>query len=220
MGESLSTEPTSQIDGVVSDSQVLILQVPRMLSNDSRYLQLLSFGKGGGGGDVTTKRDGTVSSGRSPSRKPPPPPVTYLYTLLSSTLPPFPPYLLLPPSTQPCTPANTTTSSNSFSSAIQASERYAFTTNDDRPLFDFHQQNSLTLLKQSCLLLRFADDTYTESYISTIGVDFKIRTIELEGKTVKLQIVSGALAFSRPAAHGFLLLSLVLTISGTPQVMN
>ena len=42
---------------------------------------------------------------------------------------------------------------------------------------------------QSCLLLRFADDTYTESYISTIGVDFKIRTIELEGKTVKLQIV-------------------------------
>ena len=40
------------------------------------------------------------------------------------------------------------------------------------------------------MLLRFADDTYTESYISTIGVDFKIRTIELEGKTVKLQIVS------------------------------
>lgn len=56
---------------------------------------------------------------------------------------------------------------------------------------------------KSCLLLRFADDTYTESYISTIGVsakpepkyhadaqvDFKIRTIDLEGKTVKLQIV-------------------------------
>jgi len=41
---------------------------------------------------------------------------------------------------------------------------------------------------KSCLLLRFADDTYTESYISTIGVDFKIRTIDLEGKTVKLQI--------------------------------
>lgn len=41
---------------------------------------------------------------------------------------------------------------------------------------------------KSCLLLRFADDTYTDSYISTIGVDFKIRTIELQGKTVKLQI--------------------------------
>ena len=40
----------------------------------------------------------------------------------------------------------------------------------------------------SCLLLRFADDTYTESYISTIGVDFKIRTIQLDGKTIKLQV--------------------------------
>ena len=36
--------------------------------------------------------------------------------------------------------------------------------------------------------LRFADDTYTESYISSIGVDFKIRTIELDGKTIKLQV--------------------------------
>lgn len=41
---------------------------------------------------------------------------------------------------------------------------------------------------KSCLLLRFADDTYTESYISTIGVDFKIRTVELDGKVIKLQI--------------------------------
>lgn len=37
---------------------------------------------------------------------------------------------------------------------------------------------------KSCLLLRFADHTYTESYISTIGVDFKIRTIELDGKVI------------------------------------
>lgn len=41
---------------------------------------------------------------------------------------------------------------------------------------------------KSCLLLRFADDTFTESYISTIGVDFKIRTIDLDSKTIKLQI--------------------------------
>jgi len=54
----------------------------------------------------------------------------------------------------------------------------------------FRDNDRFHLLEQSCLLLRFADDTYTESYISTIGVDFKIRTIELEGKTVKLQIVS------------------------------
>ena len=41
---------------------------------------------------------------------------------------------------------------------------------------------------KSCLLLRFADDTYTESYISTIGVDFKIRTVDLDSKVMKLQI--------------------------------
>jgi len=41
---------------------------------------------------------------------------------------------------------------------------------------------------KSCLLLRFAEDAFTDSYLSTIGVDFKIRTIDLEGKTVKLQI--------------------------------
>ncbi|KXN90524.1 GTP-binding protein ypt1 [Leucoagaricus sp. SymC.cos] len=51
---------------------------------------------------------------------------------------------------------------------------------------------------KSCLLLRFADDTYTESYISTIGVDFKIRTIELEGKTVKLQISALVLRTNYP----------------------
>ena len=36
--------------------------------------------------------------------------------------------------------------------------------------------------------MRFADDTYTDSYISTIGVDFKIRTVDLDTKTIKLQI--------------------------------
>uniref|UniRef100_A0A7S1TN65 Uncharacterized protein n=1 Tax=Erythrolobus australicus TaxID=1077150 RepID=A0A7S1TN65_9RHOD len=41
---------------------------------------------------------------------------------------------------------------------------------------------------KSCLLLRFADNTYNDSHISTIGVDFKIRTIELDDKTIKLQI--------------------------------
>lgn len=70
---------------------------------------------------------------------------------------------------------------------------------------------------KSCVLLRFADDIYSESYISTIGVDFvsdfhfftiscmiflnleslfylpiqKIRTIEIDASVVKLQIVSG-----------------------------
>lgn len=32
---------------------------------------------------------------------------------------------------------------------------------------------------KSCLLLRFADDSFTESYISTIGVDFRFRTVKV-----------------------------------------
>ncbi|XP_031428770.1 ras-related protein Rab-1A-like, partial [Clupea harengus] len=39
---------------------------------------------------------------------------------------------------------------------------------------------------KSCLLQRFVDDTYTESSRATVEVDFKI--IEMDGKTVKLQI--------------------------------
>jgi Ras-related protein Rab-1A len=48
---------------------------------------------------------------------------------------------------------------------------------------------------KSCLLLRFADDMFTDSYISTIGVDFKIRTINLKSdvpgvanEQIKLQL--------------------------------
>lgn len=42
---------------------------------------------------------------------------------------------------------------------------------------------------KSCFILRFADDSYFgESYISTIGVDFKIRTVDVGGRIVKLQI--------------------------------
>jgi len=41
---------------------------------------------------------------------------------------------------------------------------------------------------KSCLVLRFADNTFAESFISTIGVDFKIRTIDLDGQTVKLKV--------------------------------
>ncbi|KAJ2725740.1 GTP-binding protein [Coemansia sp. Benny D115] len=41
---------------------------------------------------------------------------------------------------------------------------------------------------KSCLLLRFSDDQFTPSFITTIGIDFKIRTIEVDGKRIKLQI--------------------------------
>lgn len=42
---------------------------------------------------------------------------------------------------------------------------------------------------KSCLLMRYCDDIFMPTYISTIGVDFKIRTSKHEdGKFVKLQI--------------------------------
>ncbi|UKK02837.2 Rab GTPase [Theileria orientalis] len=41
---------------------------------------------------------------------------------------------------------------------------------------------------KSCLLLRFADDSFTDSYITTIGVDFRFRTVIVNNKRVKLQI--------------------------------
>ena len=41
---------------------------------------------------------------------------------------------------------------------------------------------------KSSLLLRFSDDTFTGNFMPTIGVDFKIRTLEVDGKTIKLQI--------------------------------
>ena len=41
---------------------------------------------------------------------------------------------------------------------------------------------------KSCILLRFADDQFSDGYISTIGVDFRFRTVKVDKKTVKLQI--------------------------------
>jgi Ras-related protein Rab-1A len=41
---------------------------------------------------------------------------------------------------------------------------------------------------KSSLLMRFSDDLYSENYISTIGVDFRFRTVNVNNKVIKLQI--------------------------------
>ena len=41
---------------------------------------------------------------------------------------------------------------------------------------------------KTCLLLRFTNDEYSSSFISTIGIDFKLRTIQIDGKIIRLQI--------------------------------
>ncbi|KAN0035390.1 hypothetical protein ACTA71_004656 [Dictyostelium dimigraforme] len=48
---------------------------------------------------------------------------------------------------------------------------------------------------KTCLLLRLTDDTYTESYISTIGVEFKVKTIYVDGIGIKLHIYDSGVSF-------------------------
>jgi small GTP-binding protein len=45
---------------------------------------------------------------------------------------------------------------------------------------------------KTCMLLRFADNVFEADCLSTIGVDFKVKQIELDGKRVKLQIWDSA----------------------------
>jgi Ras-related protein Rab-8A len=41
---------------------------------------------------------------------------------------------------------------------------------------------------KSSVLLRYCNDSYSESFITTIGIDFKIKNIQLNSKQIKLQI--------------------------------
>ena len=41
---------------------------------------------------------------------------------------------------------------------------------------------------KSSLFLRFVDDIWNDTFVPTIGVDFKIKTFEIDGKKVKMQI--------------------------------
>lgn len=45
---------------------------------------------------------------------------------------------------------------------------------------------------KTCMLLRFADNKFEENFLSTIGVDFKVKEIVVDGKKVKLQIWDSA----------------------------
>uniref|UniRef100_A0A8C9LGX6 small monomeric GTPase n=1 Tax=Piliocolobus tephrosceles TaxID=591936 RepID=A0A8C9LGX6_9PRIM len=45
---------------------------------------------------------------------------------------------------------------------------------------------------KTCLIIRFAEDNFNNTYISTIGIDFKIRTVDIEGKKIKLQTITNA----------------------------
>lgn len=41
---------------------------------------------------------------------------------------------------------------------------------------------------KSCMLMKYTDDIYGEAYMSTIGVDFRIKTLVINNKKIKLQL--------------------------------
>lgn len=57
------------------------------------------------------------------------------------------------------------------------------------PLCRQTNRGSLTTgVGKTCLLLRYANDHFSQTFITTIGIDFKIKNIDLDGKRIKLQI--------------------------------
>jgi len=67
---------------------------------------------------------------------------------------------------------------------------------------------------KSSLFLRFVDDVWNDTFVPTIGVDFKIKTFEIDSKKIKMQIwdTAGQERFKNiissyyRGAHGILLL--------------
>ena len=41
---------------------------------------------------------------------------------------------------------------------------------------------------KSSLFIRFCDDNFADNYLPTIGVDFRFKMMDIEGRTCKLQI--------------------------------
>ncbi|EDO39137.1 predicted protein [Nematostella vectensis] len=41
---------------------------------------------------------------------------------------------------------------------------------------------------KTCILCRFANDEFNKSHISTIGIDFKMKTLMVDGKRIRIQM--------------------------------
>ena len=41
---------------------------------------------------------------------------------------------------------------------------------------------------KSCILLRFADDKFNDNFYTTIGVDFRFKSVEVDNKAIKYEI--------------------------------
>ncbi len=77
-------------------------------------------------------------------------------------------------------------------------------------------------------LLRFTDDSFTANHLTTIGVDFKIKIINFEDKTIKLQIwdTAGSERFRTitktyyKGAHGIILMYDVTNRNSFENIRN
>ena len=49
--------------------------------------------------------------------------------------------------------------------------------------------------RKTCLLLRFVSDTFSPTFITTIGIDYKIKMVDIDDMLIKLQIWDTVLAF-------------------------
>jgi len=41
---------------------------------------------------------------------------------------------------------------------------------------------------KTSFLFRYSDNSFTSSFVSTVGIDFKVKTVHQQGKRIKLQI--------------------------------
>jgi Ras-related protein Rab-8A len=58
---------------------------------------------------------------------------------------------------------------------------------------DFDTQLKILMIGDSgvgktCLLLRYANDSFSTTFITTIGIDYKVKNVEVDGKKLKLQV--------------------------------
>jgi len=42
---------------------------------------------------------------------------------------------------------------------------------------------------KSCIILQYTENSFSHNLMNSIGVDFKLKSIEVDGKIIKLQIV-------------------------------
>ena len=81
---------------------------------------------------------------------------------------------------------------------------------------------------KTCLLLRFTDDSFTANHLTTIGIDFKIKIINIDNKLIKLQIwdTAGEERFRTitktyyKGAHGIILTYDVTDINSFKNIRN